>query len=140
MEVRIANDDQALADAFFIRKTVFVSEQHVPIEEEIDQYEEAAVHFVLYNDDVPIGAGRFRILDGAGKIERICVLKKNRKSGAGKMVMERIEDYAKQQGIKVLKLNAQIQAIPFYSGLGYKVASEEFLDAGIPHKTMKKIV
>ncbi|GAM16614.1 GNAT family N-acetyltransferase [Mesobacillus selenatarsenatis] len=141
MEVKIVNNDQELADAFEVRKSVFIHEQDVPEEEEIDQFESDSVHFVLYDDNrKATGAGRFRVLDGIGKVERICVLKENRKAGAGVAVMNKIEDYAKSQGISTLKLNAQTHAIPFYSKLGYETVSEEFMDAGIPHKTMKKSI
>jgi predicted GNAT family N-acyltransferase len=141
VEVKIVNNDQELADAFEVRKTVFIHEQNVPEEEEIDQFESDSVHFVLYNDNrKAVGAGRFRVLDGIGKVERICVLKENRKTGAGVAVMNKIEEYAKTQGIPTLKLNAQTHAIPFYSRLGYETVSEEFMDAGIPHKTMKKSI
>lgn len=140
MEVRIVKTEQELADAFEVRRTVFVGEQNVPEEEEIDQHESEAVHFVLYSEGTAAGAGRFRILDGIGKVERICVLKESRNSGAGVAVMNKIEDYAKSQGISSLKLNAQTHAISFYSRLGYETVSEEFLDAGIPHKTMKKTI
>ncbi|MGJ7910370.1 GNAT family N-acetyltransferase [Neobacillus sp. LXY-1] len=112
----------------------------MPVEEEIDQFEEDSTHFVMYHDGHPIGAGRFRILDGIGKVERICVLKDARQLGAGKQIMNTIETYANQKGIHKLKLNAQIHAIPFYSRLGYTTSSEEFLDAGIPHKTMIKTI
>lgn len=140
MDVRIVETQQELEDAFNVRRTVFVDEQNVPEEEEIDQHESEAVHFVLYNEGTAAGAGRFRVLDGIGKVERICVLKENRKTGAGVAVMNKIEEYAKSQGITTLKLNAQTQAIPFYSRLGYETVSGEFLDAGIPHKTMKKTI
>lgn len=140
MEVRIVSTEQELADAFEVRRIVFVHEQNVPEEEEIDQYESDSVHFVLYDNQKAAGAGRFRVLDGIGKVERICVLKENRKTGAGVAVMNKIEEYAKSQGITSLKLNAQTHAIPFYSRLGYDTVSEEFLDAGIPHKTMKKSI
>lgn len=141
MEVKIVTNEQELADAFEVRKTVFIHEQQVPEEEEIDQFESDSVHFVLYDDHgKPAGAGRFRVLDGIGKVERICVLKENRKTGAGVAVMDKIEEHAKSQGISTLKLNAQTHAIPFYSKLGYETVSEEFMDAGIPHKTMKKFI
>ncbi|WP_442599228.1 GNAT family N-acetyltransferase [Neobacillus sp. D3-1R] len=139
MKLKVVNSDEELQDAFNIRKTVFVEEQKVPLEEEIDQFEDASTHFVLYNDqEKPIGAGRFRILDELGKVERICVLKEARGTGAGKVIMLGIEEYAKNLHIPTLKLNAQTYAIPFYEKLGYLVISEEFMDAGIPHKTMKK--
>ncbi|MBM4764274.1 GNAT family N-acetyltransferase [Bacillus sp. B15-48] len=138
MNVKVVTNDQELNDAFSVRKTVFVGEQNVPEEEEIDQYEQEATHFILYANGEPAGAGRFRIVDGLGKIERICVLKTLRGTGAGSALMAAIEKQAQTKGIPALKLNAQTHAIPFYSRLGYEVISEEFLDAGIPHKTMKK--
>jgi predicted GNAT family N-acyltransferase len=52
--------------------------------------------------------------------------------------MNAIEEYAREKDIQKLKLNAQTHAIPFYTGLGYETVSEEFMDAGIPHKTMLK--
>ncbi|PLR81461.1 GNAT family N-acetyltransferase [Bacillus canaveralius] len=138
MKVTTVSTEQELEDAFTVRKKVFVEEQQVPEEEEIDQFESNAVHFVLYDGETPAGAGRFRVVDGFGKVERICVLQEYRKTGAGKAIMAAIEAYAAGNGISALKLNAQTHAIPFYSRLGYEVVSGEFLDAGIPHKTMKK--
>ncbi|KOP81772.1 GNAT family N-acetyltransferase [Cytobacillus solani] len=138
MEVKIVSNDNQLQEAFSIRKKVFVEEQQVPLEEEIDQYEDEAVHFLLYDQNLPIGAGRFRPVDGFGKVERICVLEDHRKSGSGKAIMDKIEEYGKREGYKKLKLNAQTHAIPFYNKLGYEIVSEEFLDAGIPHRTMIK--
>ncbi|AZU61290.1 GNAT family N-acetyltransferase [Neobacillus mesonae] len=140
MTVKVVESQQELEDAYKVRKNVFVEEQHVPIEEEIDQFEQDAVHFVMYHEDMPIGAGRFRIIDGIGKVERICVLEESRKLGAGKAIMDSIETYALKNGIQKLKLNAQTHAIPFYEKIGFQVVSDEFMDAGIPHKTMMKNV
>ncbi len=130
--------NEQLEEVYRVRKIVFVDEQHVPLEEEIDNLEAVSTHFLLQDEGQSVGAGRFRVVDDYGKVERICVLKHKRKSGAGRAIMEGIEAFAKKEGIRKLKLNAQTHAIPFYEGLGYEVASEEFLDAGIPHKTMVK--
>lgn len=138
MTVKIVENQKELEDAYSVRKIVFVEEQNVHLEEEIDAYEDEAKHFVMYDEGSPIGAGRFRFVDGYGKVERICVLNKARKTGAGKTIMNAIENYARQKDIHKLKLNAQTHAIPFYAGLGYETVSEEFMDAGIPHKTMVK--
>lgn len=138
MKVEVAKTENQIQEVFNIRKTVFVEEQKVPLEEEIDEFENESTHFVLYDQTVAVGAGRFRILDGIGKVERICVLESVRGKGAGREIMLAIEEHAKQQPLSQLKLNAQTYAIPFYEGLGYKVTSDEFLDARIPHKTMKK--
>jgi predicted GNAT family N-acyltransferase len=138
VNVKVVENEQELQDAFSVRRTVFIDEQNVPAEEEIDQHEEESTHFVSYLEGAPIAAGRFRVVDGYGKVERICVLKEARKTGSGKAIMKEIESYAHENGLHKLKLNAQTHAIPFYAGLGYEVVSEEFLDAGIPHKTMIK--
>ncbi|XXM74516.1 GNAT family N-acetyltransferase [Lysinibacillus sphaericus] len=138
MNVEIAQSESQLEEVFSVRKTVFVQEQNVPVEEEIDEYENQSTHFILYDGGSPAGAGRFRLLDGIGKIERICVLKSLRGKGAGREIMKAIEHYASRQSIPKLKLNAQTYAILFYEGLGYEVVSEEFMDAGIPHRTMVK--
>ncbi|MCR8849088.1 GNAT family N-acetyltransferase [Rossellomorea sp. SC111] len=140
MNVEVAKTEDQIKEVFHIRKTIFVEEQQVPLEEEIDEYESESTHFVLYDENQAVGAGRFRILDGVGKVERICVLKSIRGKGAGRKLMLAIEEYAKRQPLSQLKLNAQTYAIPFYEGLGYQVTSDEFLDAGIPHKTMKKTI
>lgn len=136
----LAQTDKALQDAMLVRKEVFVNEQKVPLEEEIDEYENTSAHFVLYDEEEPVGAGRFRVKDGEGKVERICVLEEARGKGSGKLIMNFIEDHARSHNVPALILNAQTHAIPFYENLGYSVTSDEFLDAGIPHKSMKKIL
>jgi len=138
MRVEKVETKEKLEEAFSIRKKVFVEEQHVPHELEIDEYENESAHFVLYDENHPIGTGRFRIMDGKGKVERICVLKEFRGTGAGNRIMNAIENHAKTHGVKVLKLNSQTSAIPFYEKIGYTIVSDEFMDAGIPHKTMEK--
>ncbi|KMK96753.1 acetyltransferase [Rossellomorea marisflavi] len=138
LHTKIVSTEEQLQEVFSIRKSVFVEEQNVPAEDEIDQYEEESTHFLLYDEDHPVGAGRFRVMDGKGKAERICILSSLRGRGAGREIMRAIEDYAREMSLPVLKLNAQSQAIPFYEKLGYEIVSEEFLDAGIPHRTMEK--
>jgi len=140
MNVMFGKKGEALyEDALYVRRLVFVDEQRVPLEEEIDQFEDEALHFVLYDETNPIGAGRFRLLDQTtAKIERICVLPTARKTGAGRLLMEHIEQVAKQHGAKKAKLNAQTHAELFYKKLGYETISDVFLDAGIPHVTMIK--
>lgn len=141
MNARIVTTEKEMQDAYYVRKVVFVSEQNVPLEEEIDQYEDDATHIVLYDNHIPVGAGRFRVIDGIGKVERICVLSSHRSKGAGKVIMNTIEELAVEQGISTLKLNAQTHAENFYKKLGYETVSPDvFLDAGIPHVTMKKAI
>lgn len=140
MKVKIISDEQQYRDALAVRRKVFMEEQHVPEDLEIDEYEETATHFVAYDDGgQPIGAGRCRRGDGHCKVERICVLPFSRKQGIGEAIMDKIEQFAREQRLAVLKLHSQTHARRFYERLGYQICSEqEFLDAGIPHVAMRK--
>lgn len=138
MEVRVVETEKERSDAFKVRHTVFVHEQNVPAELEIDEHEENAIHFVAYDKHAPAAAGRFRVLNELAKVERICVLLQYRGTGLGLLLMNAIENHAKQLNLKGTKLNAQISAVGFYKKLGYQIVSEEFMDAGIPHVTMTK--
>ncbi|AFJ61261.1 MULTISPECIES: GNAT family N-acetyltransferase [Bacillus] len=139
MESIIAKTEKQLNDAFFVRKEVFVKEQHVPEEEEIDQFEDTSEHIVIYDGGQPVGAGRWRMKDGHGKLERICVMKSHRSLGVGAIIMQALEKAAAAKGADSFLLHAQTQAVPFYEKQGYRVTSgEEFLDAGIPHLEMIK--
>src|SRR5690606_8959771 len=125
--------------AFDIRRKVFVDEQQVPVHIELDEHDDSAVHFVGFNLAQPIAAGRIReIGQGIGKVERVSVLPEFRGQHVGILLMEAMEEYARSASISILKLNSQSHAIPFYEKLNYTVTSPEFLDAGIPHRTMEK--
>ncbi|MFP7494763.1 GNAT family N-acetyltransferase [Terribacillus saccharophilus] len=138
MEIIVAENSIQQQDAFQVRTLVFVEEQKVPADLEIDELENESIHFVGYEDGIPGAAGRMRFVDGYAKLERICILKDFRGKRYGNDLMWTMEEEAKKRGMKKAKLNAQIQALPFYERLGYTTVSEEFMDAGIPHKTMTK--
>ncbi|MFJ8530196.1 GNAT family N-acetyltransferase [Bacillus sp. NPDC094106] len=138
MQAQIVQTDQQLRDAFSVRKQVFVEEQRVSAEEEYDQFEEIAKHIVVYDDNIPVGAGRLRTVDGIGKVERICVLASHRKKGIGKIIMDALEAYAMEESLPKLKLHAQTQAESFYKKLGYQTVSDVFIEADIPHVVMIK--
>ncbi|MCA0983777.1 GNAT family N-acetyltransferase [Halobacillus yeomjeoni] len=125
-------------DAFHVRRVVFIDEQNVPEEIEIDAYDDHSIHLVGYENDKPVAAGRLRFVEGYGKLERICVKKNCRGRSYGKEMILFMESIVRNEGFNKTKLNAQIQAEKFYESLGYVTVSEEFLDAGIPHVTMTK--
>ncbi|MBM6618180.1 GNAT family N-acetyltransferase [Bacillus suaedaesalsae] len=140
MEVKIVTNNTEFEDALKVRREVFIEEQQVPEEEEIDQYEDICTHVVVYDDNKPVATGRLRDYEGIGKLERICVLSSHRSHGLGKVVMDQLESIAEKQGFSKLKLNAQTHAEGFYAKLGYETVSDIFMDAGIPHVTMVKII
>ncbi|MDP4550844.1 GNAT family N-acetyltransferase [Alkalihalobacillus macyae] len=138
MIVKVVESNNELDDAFKVRNTVFVEEQKVPAELEIDEHENDATHFVAYDDRIPVAAGRFRVVDQMAKVERICVLSSYRKTGLGQELINTIEEQAEKLNLSKMKLNAQLSAVGFYNKLGYETVSGEFMDAGIPHVTMTK--
>lgn len=127
-----------LEHAYHIRTVVFIEEQQVPYEEEMDGLDEEAIHFIVYDDVTPVAASRLRFVDNYGKLERICVLKEYRGKSIGKHLIQTMEELILDHGYQQAKLHGQIHAKKFYQGLGYKTVSDEFMDAGIPHVTMIK--
>ncbi|MEN1967204.1 GNAT family N-acetyltransferase [Lentibacillus sp. N15] len=138
MIVKRAVREQEIKQAFHVRTTVFVHEQHVPPEEEIDHFDKAATHFIGIQDNTAIAASRLRFTGDYGKLERICVVKEQRGKSYGTQLIAEMEAEIIENGYQKAKLNAQTHAEIFYKQLGYETISGEFLDAGIPHVTMIK--
>lgn len=119
---------------YAIRHAVFVVEQGVPVEMEIDAQDETAQHFIAWVDGEAIGCGR---LTSAGQIGRMAVLLPFRGRGIGSKLMRAILNYAEEHRVVRLFLHAQTGAIPFYSRSGFSANGETFLDAGITHRLME---
>lgn len=129
--------------ALNIRTEVFVKEQGVPTKDEIDEFDvlnKGCDHVLVYHDKRPVGTGRIRIIDGIGKLERICILKPYRKFGLGKVVIKALEEIATTNGIYTFKLHGQTHAEGFYNQLGYITSSDIFMEDGISHVLMIKQV
>lgn len=116
-----------------IRELVFILEQDIAPEDEWDDQDPISTHFVVYDVDQPIATARLLSNDRVG---RVAVLKEYRSKGIGKLVMQEIIALAKQQQRKELILSSQVHATQFYSGLGFAVQGESYLDCGIPHVDM----
>lgn len=139
MTIHIASEAE-INTVYDIRKKVFVEEQHVPLDIEIDDLEQDAFHFICYYEGIAVGASRLRFEDAYGKLERICVLQTYRGLSLGKEIIKEMEEQIKKMGYPTAKLSAQTHAISFYQALGYQVISDEYMDAGIPHRTMIKAI
>lgn len=123
---------------YAIRKTVFVEEQAVPLELELDEYDDAATHFLLRDGDAPLATARLLDKHGLAKIGRVAVLKEARGRGLGLALMRAVLEEARRQGFTEAVLDSQTYAIPFYERLGFVAEGEEFDDAGIPHYLMRR--
>ncbi|MBL3640767.1 GNAT family N-acetyltransferase [Bacillus sp. RHFB] len=141
MDSKRITTENDLKIAFHIRKEVFVEEQGFPLEFEFDEYDTlnaSSEHIIVYYNEKPVGTGRSRVVDGLGKLERICILEPYRKFGLGKIILKTLEEIAKEQGITQVKLHGQTQAEGFYKKLGYRTSSDVFMEDGGPHLLMIK--
>ena len=117
-----------------IRTKVFVDEQNVPVELELDGQDETAEHFLAELDDgTPVGTAR---LLASGQIGRLAVLLPYRRFGIGNALMLEATAAAKERGDPEIFLHAQIQATKVYERIGFVRRGPEFDDAGIPHVEM----
>ena len=138
MYVRIADFDADYAAIRAIRFTVFVDEQRVPPDEELDDRDRECIHVLALDDrDAPIGTGRIDLAAG-GKIGRVAVLANARRDGVGAALMERLHEIAREHRLRDVWCNAQVGAAPFYERLGYRAAGEHFYEAGIEHVRMTR--
>ncbi|MDP3268499.1 MAG: GNAT family N-acetyltransferase [Legionella sp.] len=138
INVQKVSDSKAMDACLAIRHEVFVEGQKVPLNEELDGKDKDSEHYLLHVDNHPAGVARVRHLFGFAKIERVAVLDSLQGRGLGKYLMEFIlDDLTSNSSLKCAKLSSQINAISFYEKLGFIVCSDEYMDAGIPHKDMK---
>ncbi|KRM21054.1 GNAT family N-acetyltransferase [Latilactobacillus graminis] len=122
-----------------IRKAVFVVEQHVPAELEVDEFEDQAIYFVGYVDDQAVVTLRLIEAGSDYHVQRVAVSRPARRHGYGHQLMRAAEAFARQSGKKALTLNAQLSAVAFYNQLGFQATDKPpFLDAGINHQEMVK--
>jgi len=120
-----------------VRTIVFVQEQNVPLDIEMDDRDAFCLHVLAEDKRTPIGTGRIDI-EKQGKIGRVAVLPEYRGQGIGKSIMDALETMARKANLSAIWLNAQISAQSFYEQLGYVTSGEEFLEAGIVHCRMTK--
>ena len=144
--IKILKNKEELELGFALRIEVFVKEQNVPIELELDDkdYSNNTVHIGYFHDDNLIGVARLIDMDkDVIHIGRVVIDKEYRGQGIGRELIIGCENIA-QQILKrktIIELSAQIQAENFYKSLGYnRVNDKIYLDAGIEHVNMRKVI
>lgn len=136
--LKVATWDVLREDATLIRHEVFVLEQNVPAELELDDLDQACVHAVAYDQQgQAIATGR---LLPDGHIGRMAVRQGGRGQGVGGVILQALMAQARQRGDLQVVLNAQVHAAPFYARHGFVQEGEEFMDAGIVHIAMRAML
>jgi len=149
-EVRVVGTEAEYEDVLSVRYRVFVDEQGVDPDLEVDEHEETSTHVVAYDGGEPVGAARLRAKEPeseheekidtgeTAKIERVAVVAPRREEGIGREIMDVVETEAREQGFTEAALHSQTRAAGFYEALGYEQVGGEFEEAGIPHVAMWK--
>ncbi len=135
LTVRLGSWDELSALASPIRFTVFVDEQKVPVELELDEFDPLSCHALALAGDEAVGTGR---LLPDGHIGRMAVLAGWRGRGVGALLLQALIDEAKRRGMARVVLNAQTHALGFYARFGFVPEGEEYEEAGLPHRTMSR--
>lgn len=139
----VTNFEQML-QALSVRRRVFIEEQAVPEDIEIDEHDgdpahvTSALHVLALDGAVPVATGRLLLAheDGRAHIGRVAVLAQYRGAGYGRAVMLALHNVALERGLHDITLGAQLHAIGFYERLGYTARGDVFLDANIEHRWM----
>ena len=124
-----------------IRFEVFVNEQNVPQEMELDSDDDRAWHALILSGENALGTARLVVedqdLNKVGRIGRMAVLKEYRQQGIGADLLKALINFGVKQGIHEFYLHAQLLAQAFYVKEGFVTEGEIFEEAGILHQAMR---
>ncbi len=130
-------DAAEMEQAWKLRRLVFIEEQGVPEEIEMDADDALAFHVLALDGETPVGCGRMVPYGDAVKIGRMAVLREHRDEGIGREILAFLMDAARDQGFRKAILHAQLHAEGFYLKCGYLPVGQVFEEAGIPHRLME---
>ena len=129
-------DNKKIEQVHNIRKEVFIQEQNVDPELEMDNQDGISTHFLLLKEKEYIGTARCRQTKDGIKLERFAIVQKNRNKGYGKVLLDGILQHLKENKNK-LYLHAQDKAVKFYQRNAFEIIGDAFVEADILHYLMR---
>lgn len=139
LSYKIVVSDRELEGAFEVRKQVFVEEQGIPEDLELDELDMEAMHMVVKDGEGIVGTARVLFLAASqAKLERMAILKPFRRRGIGKGIISFLDEEFKNRGTAQVVLHAQCSAVNFYKSCGFEESGSPFWEAGIKHVKMQK--
>jgi predicted GNAT family N-acyltransferase len=132
-----AREDADVEDAIAVRRRVFIEEQGVPVEEELDGRDSEALHLIA-RDEQGGAIGTLRLLlDGdVAKVGRVAVDRGWRRRGIAARMLDVALEEARVRGARRARLASQLDVVALYERAGFTVQSGVFEEAGIPHVWM----
>lgn len=137
LTIELGGWEELRAEALPIRLAVFVDEQKVPSDREVDEWDIQSLHAVARDRGRAIGTAR---LLPDGHIGRIAVERQYRGSGVGSALVQAMLQAAQDRGHRCALLSAQTHAIAFYRRFGFVEEGEPYDDAGIAHIAMRRVL
>jgi predicted GNAT family N-acyltransferase len=139
-EVRAARSSSEVDEALELRRRVFVGQQGVTLEADRDGLDPEATHIVAIDGGRVIGTCRLVFDDGLARLGRMAVEDEARGRGIGAALLAVAEAHARAAGATRIRLHAQLAARSLYERGGFEARGEEFMEEGIPHLTMEKLL
>jgi len=144
LRIELTGWEEARDRASQVRHEVFVDEQGVPRELELDARDALCVHALAFDGNgAVVGTGRLLpAVEEAGRltghIGRMAVRRSQRGRGIGGAILERLINAARDRGDQRIVLSAQTHALEFYRAHGFTPVGENYIEAGIEHRDMRR--
>ena len=139
LSYKLVESGQELAAAFMVRKEVFVEEQGISEDIELDSHDDEALHMVVKDGGRVIGTARVLFpAPGVAKIERMAILGPFRRKGIGSRIISFLNTELKNRQIRKAVLHAQYSSVAFYKSCGFVESGMPFNEAGIRHLRMER--
>lgn len=139
LNYKLVTSDRELEGAFEVRRRVFIEEQGIPEDLELDGYDGEALQMVVADGDMVIGTARVLFpATGQAKIERMAVLKSFRRRGIGRRIISFLNEELSHRQVEQVVLHAQWPVVAFYRSCGFEETGSPFWEAGIKHIKMQR--
>ncbi len=139
LSYKLVASDRELKEAFEVRKRVFVDEQGIAENLELDDRDGEALHMVVKDGERVIGTARVIFLaNNQAKIERMAVLKPFRRKGVGRRIISFLNEELRKKQVEQVVVHAQYAVVGFYKLCGFEESSSPFWEAGIKHIKMER--
>jgi predicted GNAT family N-acyltransferase len=139
-EVRRLRGEAEMQAALQLRHEVFCVEQGVPEREELDGRDGDGVHLVAVSDGEVLAACRLLFVGPTVQFSRLAVRQTARRQGIASALLTLADDETRAGGARRLVLHAQTYARGLYDGAGYEPRGRVFMEAGIEHIAMEKVL
>ena len=140
VEVRRHRGEREMNDLLSLRHDVFCVEQGVSEREELDGRDRDGVHLVAVADGEVLGTCRLLFVGPTVQFSRLAVRRAARRRGIASRLLELADSESRAGGARRLVLHAQTYARALYEGAGYEARGRVFMESGIEHVAMEKLL